>query len=570
VNWRRRGIYFGIPALAGILVAAVALYFLNAKHEHSFDLQNMKITQVTATGNVGAAALSPDRRYIVYVLRDGAQESLWVQQLATSSNVQILAPDQVRFVAVSFTPDGNYVMFVRSDKSTANFRYLYQMPVLGGPPRQLARDVDSAPTFSPDGQQIAFVRGILDPMANQIVVANADGSNERVLVQRAGFGAGASAVTWSADGKTLAFVSPETRNNISQWMLEVASVKTGEVHDLHSFPFEARAAAWLPDGHGVLVVARDAQTARGQIWFVDYPEGEVSRFTNDLTNYDACCLDITRDGKSLVALQNALSSDVWVANADGSAATEITSGEALGLGLNWAGNRLLAGNAQGRWFLMNSDGTGMIPLAVERGLSPSVSACGNYLVYPTLHGSEFELWRSDLDGANPTKLAGGALIGIPVCTPDGKSILYAADSALWRLSLSGGTPVKLDLPFSMAGYSPDGKLLFYGQQRVDRGSMQSKIIVAPAAGGTPVHTFDAPYGMQAPRFTPDGRAIAFLLTRDRATNIWEQPLSGGPLVQLTKFTSGDIFAFAWSKDGKRLACSRGRRTTDVVMMSNFH
>src|SRR5205823_6392170 len=168
-----------------------------------------------------AAALSPDRRYIVYVLRDGERESLWVQQLATGSRVQLLPPDQVRFVAVSFTPDGNYVMFVRSDRSTANFRYLYQIPALGGTPRQLIRDVDSAPAFSPDGRQIAFVRGIVSPSANQMVIANADGSGERVLVDRPGFGPGEAAVSWSADGNNLAFVAPEVRDNTSRWVLEL-------------------------------------------------------------------------------------------------------------------------------------------------------------------------------------------------------------------------------------------------------------------------------------------------------------------------------------------------------------
>jgi Tol biopolymer transport system component len=78
-----------------------------------------------------------------------------------------------------------------------------------------------------------------------------------------------------------------------------------------------------------------------------------------------------------------------------------------------------------------------------------------------------------------------------------------------------------------------------------------------------------PYGMQSPRFTPDNKAIAFLLTRNRATNIWQQPLTGGPMVQITHFPSGDIFSFAWSKDGKKLAFSRGTRKTDVVMMSGF-
>jgi hypothetical protein len=72
-----------------VLAIATGAYLWNAR-PHSFNLENMKIVQVTMTGNAGAAALSPDGRYIVYVLRDGAQESLWVQQTATGTNVQVL------------------------------------------------------------------------------------------------------------------------------------------------------------------------------------------------------------------------------------------------------------------------------------------------------------------------------------------------------------------------------------------------------------------------------------------------------------------------------------------------
>jgi len=75
--------------------------------------------------------------------------------------------------------------------------------------------------------------------------------------------------------------------------------------------------------------------------------------------------------------------------------------------------------------------------------------------------------------------------------------------------------------------------------------------------------------MQSPQFTPDGKAMAFILTRNHAGNIWEQRLTGGDPMQLTKFTNGDMFSFSWSKDGKQLAFSRGVRKTDVVMMSNF-
>jgi eukaryotic-like serine/threonine-protein kinase len=578
VNWRRRALYFGIPATVGILVAAVALYLASQK-PHGFNLQSMNIAQVTTSGNAGAAALSPDRRYIVYVLRDGAQQSLWVQQLATGSNLQILPPDQVTFVALSFTPDGNYVMFVRSDKSTTNFRYLYRIPVLGGTAQQLIRDVDSAPAFSPDGTRIAYVRGILQPMSNQILVANTDGSGERVLADRPTFGPGVPTVSWSADGKTLAFVSPEIRDGAGQFVLETVSATSGgQVRDLHSFAAGARAVAWLPDGHGLLVVAGDPESGRGQIFFVNYADGQTSRFTNDLTNYDQCCLEISRDGNSLVALQNTTLSDVWVAKADGSDAKQITSGEALGetfvgpVGLDWVGDRIAAIDPRYEWVLINPEGGGKSPLTNDRKPHLQLSACsdGKHVVYTTFQEGKFELWRADGDGSNPAKIPVGAVVGSATCGPDSKSVIYRFENSLWRVPMEGGTPVKLNLPGGEPRYSWDGKLMVYGSQKVENGQMQSKVIVAPAEGGPVLHTFDTPYGLQATKFTPDGKAVAFMLTRNHATNIWEQPLGGGAPRQVTNFSSGDMFAFSWSRDGKQLAFSRGQRKTDVVMIRNFH
>ena len=127
---------------------------------HALNLQNMQITKLTDSGKAIGVAISPDGRYIVYVLRDGEQQSLWVRNVATKSDVQVLAPDVVSFAGLTFSPDGNYVYFVRSDKSTTNFRYLYVMPVLGGTARQLIRDIDSPLSFSPDGKQFAFMRGV--------------------------------------------------------------------------------------------------------------------------------------------------------------------------------------------------------------------------------------------------------------------------------------------------------------------------------------------------------------------------------------------------------------------------
>jgi serine/threonine protein kinase len=558
-------------AVVGILVIGLvtSLYFFSHKPEHGFNLQNMKIGQITTSGNAGSAALSPDKRYIVYVLREGAQESLWVQQVATGSNVQVLPPDQVTFIAVGFTPDGNYIMFVRSDKSTVNFHYLYQMPVLGGTPKQLNRDVDSAPSFSPDGRQFAFTRGILNPVSNDILIANADGSGERLVVKRNSFGAGGSSVSWSPDGKSLAFISPESRDNVTRWILETVSVKTGEVRELHSFSVTARAAAWLPDGKGLLVIALDPERVLGQIWVVSYPEGTLSHFTNDLADYSICCLDITRDGASLLALQGSITGDLWVSGPAGDNPRQVTTGEALFQGVDWAGDRVVTGDSHGQWFSMNPDGSGRAPMFSDHDYRAGLNVCRDlrHLVYTTVHNGAIELWRSESDGSNPLRLSRSAAGA--ACLPDSKSVIYVADNAFWKISIDGGSPEKMDVPRGFAGLSADGKLMFRIAQDLGHGSLDAKLLVMPAGGGAVLHAFNVPYGMGAPRFTPDGKAIAYILRRNLAGNIWEQPLSGGDPVQITKFPSGEMFGFAWSKDGKQLAFARGQIKTDVVMMSGF-
>src|SRR4029077_5494640 len=69
----KRNAIFAMLGLLTAIVLAAGVYVWKGRFR-SFNLQNMHLAQVTTTGNAGAAALSPDGRYIVYVLHDGAQE----------------------------------------------------------------------------------------------------------------------------------------------------------------------------------------------------------------------------------------------------------------------------------------------------------------------------------------------------------------------------------------------------------------------------------------------------------------------------------------------------------------
>ena len=97
-------------------------------------------------------------------------------------------------------------------------------------------------------------------------------------------------------------------------------------------------------------------------------------------------------------------------------------------------------------------------------------------------------------------------------------------------------------------------------------------------GGSPIAVFDFPefFGTIGPgfyqqkiRWTVDGRALTYIDTQGGVSNIWIQPLDGGPRQQLTNFSSDLIFYYDWSPDGKKLALARGSKTSDVVLIRDM-
>ena len=558
-----------VVSLAVFAVAVFGAYKLWTR-PRALNLQNMRITRLTDSGKAVHVAISPDGRYIVYALVDGDQQSLWVRNVATKSDVQVLPPDAVLFAGLSFSPDGNYVYFARSDKNTSNFRYLYIMPVLGGTPRLLIRDVDTALSFSPDGKQFVFVRGIPDRIQTQIHIANADGSGEHLLVALPAPPFNLTAAAWSPDGRTIAV--PTFRfGKDNAWFLSVIQVSDASVRELYSGADPVGQPAWLPDGNSLVVPFGLLRENRRQLMIVDYPSGEKHRFTNDLTNY-GFNLDLTRDGQMLAAIEIGQIAHIWVLPQGQTAqAKQITSGEAADTGVSAGpGGKIIVRTRVGDLLLMHPDGSQRTLLLSDARNLNQVSSCGDrYIVYESFNTTQVDLIRTDADGANPTKI-GEQAFGSE-CSPDGKWVLYSTGTKCLRVPVEGGAPQELtNVPGNSGNVaiSPDSRWIAYTFQEGSPVPL-SKVAIVSVAGGPPVHVLAAPRGMGKLQWSSDGKSLQFPLTRDSATNIWEQPLTGAALRQITAFTSGRIFDFSWSRDGKQLFLSRGENTSDVILISNF-
>jgi len=575
---RHKGVVAAVIGVIVLLVGGLSftVYKLSTRKSEPI-LQNMRITRLTQSGNAADVAISPDGLYVVYVLREGEMQSLNVRQVATGSDVQILPPDVVVFRGLTFSQDGNYIYFVRSDKNNIAYRYRYQMPVLGGTPRLLIRDVDGPVSFSPDGSQFAFVRGVPDKSEVQVALAEGDGSGERVVAGRqAALGGWLVGPAWSPDGKTIAFTTTEFTKG-RQGVLWALSVSDGTLREIYSNPNSVGRPQWLPDGKGLVAAVTDlARGFRGQLWYISFPEGQARRVTNDLADYQRWSLDLTRDGKTLASVEGTTVSDLWVGPAgDASRARQITSRQTAVGGLSWTPDgRIVYGDENGELFAVRADGSSRMLLTPSgHSWAPSVCGDGRFLVYFAVGSGAINVWRADADGSNPTQLTNEKIAFFPQCSPDGKWVMYARGDnfSLWRVPIEGGPPSPVgsgNTYIRVEGISPDGKLVAYVEFPSAMTS-PSVLTVIPSNGGAPRFTFDWPATAEGLRWAPDGRGLDYILTRGGVSNIWRQSLAGGPPKQVTNFTSGLIFSFDWSRDGKQLAAARGSVSSDIILISNF-
>ena len=157
---RHKGILAMTLVGLAALIAGLGIYFSRLSGRgNEWNQQGMTIRRVTQSGNAVNVAISPDGHYIVYALREGEKQSLNVRQVATGSDVQILPPDEVVFFGLTFSPDANYIDFVRSEKNNIANTFLYRMPTLGGTSHLVMQGgIDFSTSYSPDGAQFAFLR----------------------------------------------------------------------------------------------------------------------------------------------------------------------------------------------------------------------------------------------------------------------------------------------------------------------------------------------------------------------------------------------------------------------------
>jgi serine/threonine protein kinase len=563
---------FAVLLMAGI---GFGIYRYSDRAPINNPFESVKITKLTDSGKVGdVVALSRDGKWLVYSIREGEKASVWLKQVAIpDSNTQIVPPAAVKYRGFAFSPDGNYLYYTLEEGTLSNCT-LYQMPVLGGgTARKLLSGINGGISFSPDGKQITY--GVED-LANDesiLMIANADGSEQRRLVMLKGNDEiGSSRGRWSPDGKSIA-VFVGTNNPLTRELATV-SVATGEITRLKTHKFsEFGLWEWLPDGKGFVILARENPAHNNSFWLISYPSEEAQKITNDLNNAYSS-MSLAADANILATVQKSWTSNIWIAPVgDTTRATQVNAGSNRVGDPQWTpdGNLVYIrglGDSQDIYLIDPRGGSPKRLTSNYINRHPRVSSDGRYIVYSSFQAGTPSIWRMDIDGSNPKQLTTEFSFN-PSISPNGQEVIYevGVDTLrVWKVGIDGGQPVQLtDKESRLPVFSPDGKQ--FACLWWDDPNSPPKIAIIPSTGGQPVKTFALQGGGY--RWMPDGRSLAYFVRQDGVDNIWSQPIDGATPKQLTNFTGDGLVSFDFSRDGKQIAFTRMTGTSDVVLISGF-
>jgi len=562
-----------------LLAAGYGVYALLTRHPMR-PFRNFTVTKLTEEGNAALVAISPDGKYILSLMRDNSGlASLWLRNVPTNSNTQVQPPADVYYNGLHFSPDGNYLYFVRSDPGNAELKYLYRAPLLGGTPEKLAPDVDSNITFSPDGLKIAFMRyDNPDPGKYRLIVRSLESGEETALAS----GLNSQAFynpAWSPDGKTILCVVNQPGNALSGLM--AIDVRNGQQHMVLTSDSGFVSTAWMPEGNGLLALekTRASNFAQEQIEYVVYPVGKLDPVTRDTNSYSD--LSVAANGQVLATVlsQGRWNLEVMSATSSGADARQVGTAAAF-TNLTWTHDGRLVYDKDNTLYWLNPDSGAKGAFATEQDTAdgdPWECPDGHYVVFLLGlrgGGSSENVWRADASGGNLKQLTQGKQDNFPVCAPDSRSVYYldGGTGHVMQVPIDGGPSRKLsDLSTSgFFGVSPDGHTLAFATVDHAAGHLEKIALVPTDQAASPrLVEFQRPRASTLIQFSRDGKALIYTTREKGVDNLWQQPLDGSPGTPLTSFKSEHIWDFHRSPDGSKLALVRGHTDSDVVLMRDM-
>ena len=473
----------------------------------------------------------------------------------------------------TFSPDGNQVAFSWKGEKQDNFD-IYVKSVDGGAPHRLTTHPagDNWPSWSPDGRQIAFLRSSGASSQELRLISPVDGTERRLTSLQAIRRPRWSAPAWTSDSKHL-IVRDDTA-------LVLVSVASGEKRKLTSPP-----VGWYGDcypavsGDGrTLAFCRMRQSNfEGHIFLAPLADpAKASELLDD--GGQVLGLDWTADGRELVYSSNRTGGEttLWRVPATGGAPQRLEGAGPGAVYPAFARQKRRAAFARiatraSLWKLdLSPEGVRHPPVRIAPSSrtddGPEISPDGRHIAFHSDRSGDFNIWVCDIDGANAVQLTYLHRTGIPRWSPDSRHIVFASSvkgpRVIFVISSTGGKPRQISSEAaSDPTWSRDGRWIYFVSSR--SGSEQTWKI--PAQGGNPVQVTKLGGGPGLESM--DGRYFYYHKWVDRA--LWAVPAEGGVERLVTKERINDLDQWTLGRRGLYFTEPRAAEHKSILKLFRF-
>ena len=569
----------GIFAVAAFIAAIV--WFVRSRDSEKIPLLAAPFSseKLSTDGAVYHVVLSPDGKNLVYTHRRDGQQSIWLRELDTSDNIQIIPPSDYFYGGLEISPDGKTVYFVRGTQTGPQID-IFKMPISGGVPQKIIEATQGWISISTTGDKISFVRCPYtdEEYCSLYIADSADGKNERKLVSRPRpIRIGDNKI--SPDGKTIAFGVGQSRTASNDFDLIGVDIETGQERPLTPQRFFNIAyIAWLPGTSDLLLTARTVPDKYSRIWKVDTSSGETSLRTSDSESYSRLSID----EKATMLVSTTIDADFHLdlhrlddpsakprQLADASSVVYAPDGKLIF-------SSLMAGNSD-IWSI-NPDGSDLRQLTNNPSseIAPLVSGDGKFIFFNSDRTGKIQCWRMNIDGTDQipvTSEEGGFPLRI---SQDGQWLYYRSGlkNSIRRVSVNGGPEeVILNEMGRNMIVSPDTTMLAYTVRK----GIETTVTVYSLVEQKPVKTFtisQQSVNLYHLTWSEKGDFLAYILTDDKRENakLYFQSLDGAAVRQISDLdgdTVAELSAFALSPDGKTFAVVKGNWKHDAVLIKGL-